>query len=146
MIEIKMYTEADKPDHNEKKVITGFLFKHLENFGDAIADIEKAVDYALKEYNSFGGFVLTAQQDHEILGAVVVNQTGMVGYIPENILVYIAIDKNSRGEGLGKKLMQKAIAHADGDIALHVEANNPARKLYERLGFTNPYLEMRLKK
>jgi len=42
--------------------------------------------------------------------------------------------------------MKKAIEHAEGDIALHVEANNPAKKLYEKPGFTNPYLEMRLKK
>ena len=86
------------------------------------------------------------QEEDRIKGAVVINRTGMNGYIPENILVYIAIDKNSRGEGLGKRLMQEVIEHADGDIALHVEANNPAKILYEKLGFTNPYLEMRLKK
>ncbi|HAQ65841.1 MAG TPA: GNAT family N-acetyltransferase [Bacteroidales bacterium] len=146
MIEIKMYTETDKPDHNEKKVIIGFLFKHLENFGDAIADIEKAVDYALKEYNSFGGFVLTAQQDHEMLGAVVVNQTGMEGYIPENILVYIATHKNHRGKGIGKMLMQEAITKCSGNVALHVEPDNPARFLYEKVGFTTKYIEMRLLK
>jgi ribosomal-protein-alanine N-acetyltransferase len=85
--------------------------------------------------------------DNDILkGVVVVNRTGMGEYIPENILVYIATHKDYRGEGLGKKLMQKVITEAEGDIALHVEANNPAKKLYEKLGFTNPYLEMRLKK
>ena len=42
--------------------------------------------------------------------------------------------------------MQKAIELTEGDIALHVDRDNPAIKLYERLGFTNPYLEMRLKK
>ena len=42
--------------------------------------------------------------------------------------------------------MKEIIAHTKGDIALHVEANNPAKFLYEKLGFTNPYLEMRLKK
>jgi ribosomal protein S18 acetylase RimI-like enzyme len=70
----------------------------------------------------------------------------MSGYIPENILVYIATHRDKRGQGLGKKLMSKAIEISQGDIALHVEADNPARFLYEKLGFTNPYLEMRLKK
>jgi ribosomal protein S18 acetylase RimI-like enzyme len=40
--------------------------------------------------------------------------------------------------------MNKAIELTEGDIALHVEKDNPARFLYEKVGFTNPYLEMRL--
>src|SRR5690606_17360873 len=99
-----------------------------------------------KEADSFGGFILTAVKENEVVGALIVNQTGMKGYIPENILVYIATDTNQRGKGIGKKLMQKAIETATGDIALHVEPDNPARKLYEKLGFTNKYLEMRLTK
>ena len=67
-----------------------------------------------------------------------------VNFIPENILVYIAVDNSQRGKGFGKKLMQKAISIAEGNIALHVEPDNPAKKLYEKLGFTNKYLEMRL--
>ena len=81
-----------------------------------------------------------------ILGATIINRTGMGGYIPENILVYIATHNNYRGKGFGKILMQKAIDYSKGDIALHVEASNPAIHLYNKLGFTNPYLEMRLKK
>ena len=80
------------------------------------------------------------------LGAVVTNKTGMKGYIPENILVYIAVDPNQRGNGTGKALMESVIKSTDGDIALHVEPENPARRLYERLGFTNKYVEMRLHK
>ena len=68
----------------------------------------------------------------------------MDGYIPENILVYIATDKNLRGKGVGKQLMQKAIEVTNGDIALHCEPDNPAKFLYEKLGFTSKYLEMRL--
>ena len=70
----------------------------------------------------------------------------MKGYIPENILVYIAVHNKTRGKGVGKRIMQKAIEIAEGDIALHVEPNNPAKFLYEKLGFENKYLEMRLKK
>jgi len=70
----------------------------------------------------------------------------MSDYIPKNILVYIAVDKTQRGKGYGKDLLNKVIDLTDGDIALHVEKDNPARFLYEKVGFTNPYLEMRLKK
>lgn len=97
----------------------------------------------MQESHSFGGFVLQAIENEDIACVVVVNQTGMNGYIPENILVYIATHKSLRGKGIGKKLMQKTIEIADGNIALHVEADNPARYLYEKLGFTNKYLEMR---
>ena len=67
-------------------------------------------------------------------------------YIPENILVYIAVHQSHRGKGLGKKLMEYTLENCKGDIALHVEADNPAKHLYEKFGFKIPYLEMRLKR
>jgi ribosomal protein S18 acetylase RimI-like enzyme len=42
--------------------------------------------------------------------------------------------------------MKAAVEKADGDVALHVEPHNPARFLYEKIGFTNKYLEYRYKK
>jgi GNAT superfamily N-acetyltransferase len=140
------YDAVNKPTLIEKQEVIDFLFENLEEYGDPKKDIEKAIDYSTKEFVSFGGFTMLLQEDGKTKGAVVINQTGMGGYIPENILVYIAIHKNHRGEGLGRQLMQKAMEFAKGDIALHVEANNPAKFLYEKLGFTNPYLEMRLKR
>jgi GNAT superfamily N-acetyltransferase len=123
-----------------------FLYKHLEQYGDKKDDIEKAVKYAIKETPSFGGFVLEVYDNKDLKGIVVINRTGMSGYIPENILVYIAVDNSERGKGYGKSLMNKAVELTQGDVALHVEKDNPARFLYEKVGFTNPYLEMRLKK
>ncbi|KUL17929.1 MAG: gcn5-related n-acetyltransferase [Proteiniphilum sp. 51_7] len=146
MLHTIIFDEQNKPGEQEKQELVDFLHDQLEQYGDPKNQIERAIDYSLKEFDSFGGFVMLLKQEEQLRAAVVINRTGMDGYIPENILVYIAVDRNNRGEGLGRKLMTQAIAHADGDIALHVEANNPAKRLYERLGFTNPYLEMRLKK
>lgn len=148
MTHTRLFDAVNKPSHLEKKQIVDFLFHSLEQYGDPKTQIEHAINYALKQISSFGGFVITEEDEKTglIQGALVMNNTGMGGYIPENILVYIATHKNARGKGIGKKLMEKAIQLAKGDIALHVEANNPAKGLYEHLGFTNPYLEMRLKK
>lgn len=128
----------------ERDEIATFLHKHLDEFGDSKSDIAKAIDYALNTGVSPGGFVVTARDNGNVVGAVVMNKTGMQGYIPEYILVYIAMHRDYRGHGIGKQLMKEAIKNADGNIALHVEPNNPAKFLYEKLGFTNKYLEMRL--
>jgi ribosomal protein S18 acetylase RimI-like enzyme len=146
MIDTKIFDSLNKPSELEKQQVVDFLHDSLEQYGDPKKDILKAIDYSTKEFTSFGGFTMVIQENQKIVGATIINTTGMGGYIPENILVYIATHKDFRGKGLGKSLMQQAIKHAEGDIALHVEANNPAVHLYKKLGFTNPYLEMRLKK
>lgn len=125
-------------------IISNFLFTHLEKYGDKIEDILKCIEYVMNPKK--GGSIIISSDNNEIVGIVILNKTGMQGFIPENILVYIAVDNRKRGMGYGKKLMEKAIEVTNGDIALHVEPNNPAKKLYEKLGFTNKYLEMRLTK
>ncbi|MDQ2178694.1 GNAT family N-acetyltransferase [Marinifilum sp. D714] len=146
MITIKLMTSFLRPEDYEKKELLDFLYEHLEEYGDDKADIEKAIQYALKETPSMGGFTIVAKLENEIVGAVVVNRTGMEGYIPENILVYIATHKQHRGKGIGKKLMEETMKIAKGSIALHVEPDNPAKHLYEKMGFENKYLEMRFTK
>lgn len=126
--------------------VAGFLFRSLEQYGDEEKHILKCIRYALSEDDGKGGLVTVASEGDNIVGAVVINDTGMGGYIPEHILVYIAVDPSQRGKGTGKKLMERVINDTSGDIALHVEPHNPAKRLYERLGFTNKYLEMRLTK
>ncbi len=146
MIETKLFNETNKPTPKEKEKIIDFLYDNLQEYGDPKPHIEKAIDYALKETDSFGGFVLVSHLHDEITGAVVINQTSMKDYIPANILVYIATHKSHRGKGIGKELVQKAIDLTTGGIALHVEPDNPAKGLYEKFGFTNKYLEMRYTK
>ena len=143
-IDIKLY-EGKLLEKFSIDQIAGFLYAHLDEYGDRKNDILKAIRYALGDNGKPGGFIVLAIHDGKIIGAVIINNTEMSGYIPEHILVYIAVNKEYRGEGIGKKLMRKTINACEGDIALHVEKDNPAKHLYEKLGFTNPYLEMRFK-
>ena len=50
----------------------------------------------------------------------------------------IALAPEFRGRGIGTALLQQLMAEADEGgrkLSIHVEMNNPARSLYERLGF-----------
>ncbi len=145
-IRYEKYTPAQTVGFNEKESIISFLYTHLDEYGDKREDIAKCVEYALNYGNHHGGAILCAWDGLAPVGAVIINKTGMGGYIPENILVYIATHGDYRGQGIGKKLMQMAFEVTEGDIALHVEPENPARRLYEKLGFNNKYLEMRWKR
>ncbi len=138
------YTPQDDVTEQQKKEVADFLFEHLDQFGDEYDAIMRCINFALDDKEKFGGFILVAKENGKIAGAVIINKTGMEGYIPENILVYIAVHKDYRGKGLGKELMLKTFDKAEGSIKLHVEPENPARFLYEKLGFTSKYLEMRL--
>ncbi|MCD4651733.1 MAG: GNAT family N-acetyltransferase [Candidatus Cloacimonetes bacterium] len=142
-INLTVYTPDSKPAIEEKYNVVQFLYHHLEQYRDSEEDIQKSVDYALANDKFTGGIVIVAKLQNEIVGAVIINCTGMNGYVPDNLLVYIAVHNKHRGKKIGRFLMNKTIDLTDGDIALHVEADNPAKLLYEKVGFTNKYLEMR---
>lgn len=143
-----LYTPNKKPTNSERSELVDFLFSELEQYGDPKEEIQACLEFALAESEkSIGGFALVYRNDeNQIVGATIVNETGMSKYIPENILVYIAVHNSTRGQGVGRKIMENAIQIAKGSIALHVEPDNPAKFLYEKLGFTNKYLEMRYQK
>lgn len=147
MIKFNIITsDSDNSTSFNREDIANFLSEHLDQYGDAKKHILSCIGYAFSDNPGQDGFVLVAHEDDEILGVVIINDTNMGGYIPEHILVYIAVHGDSRGRGIGKQLMERTIKETDGDIALHVEPDNPAKYLYEKYGFSNKYLEMRLKK
>lgn len=147
MIKYKfVYSDNQNPTSFDRDTIADFLYEHLDEYGDARKHILSCIGYAFGDQSGQDGFILLAYDGDQIVGAVIINHTNMGGYIPEHILVYIAVNADYRGQGIGKELMKKVIEETEGDIALHVEPDNPAIHLYEKVGFTNKYLEMRLNK
>lgn len=123
-----------------------FLYKYLDRFRDSKQAINLSIDYAFSDADGKGGFLIAAFYQGQLVGALVMNKTGMKEYVPENILVYIAVDGSYRNMGFGKQIIQKSFEWADGNIKLHVEYDNPAKRLYERVGMKTKYAEMRFEK
>lgn len=120
-----------------------YLHTWMRPYQDSPEDTLKGINDALEGRPAPGGFVICATENTTPLGALVMLNTGMTGYIPPNLLLFVAVDPATRGQGIGTRLIEMALEHVDGPIKLHVEADNPARKLYERIGFTTAYFDMR---
>ena len=134
------------PEWQDRPSLADFLHENLKPYEDTVEDIERGLDYAFSVRPGTGGFVLLAEEDQRLLGALVLLHTGMEGYIPPNLLLFVAVTKHCRSKGIGRKLCDRAMAECKGDVCLHVEYDNPAKRLYERLGFHTKYAEMRLKR
>lgn len=145
---VPLRTESERAAfrRDELERVAAFLHRHLDQYGDPIDDIRAAIVRAVGEGAHDGGTVTMAEVDGELVGVVVTNDTHLEGYVPENLLVYVATHGDYRGRGIGKALMRCAVDACRGSIALHVEPDNPAVGLYRSLGFTNKYLEMRLER
>ncbi len=138
--------ESELPPWLDRDKLAGFFHETLKPYEDTVPDIQRALGYAFSPAKSEGGFLLLASREKTPVGAVLMLSTGMKGYIPEYCLVFVSVSPEMRGKGLGGKIIMEAIEAAEGDVKLHVEHDNPAKRLYERLGFTNKYAEMRYTK
>jgi ribosomal protein S18 acetylase RimI-like enzyme len=131
---------AELPPWLDLDELAEFLHDSLKPYEDPLQVVRRGLDDAF----STGGFLVIAAADERVLGALAMLRTGMEGYIPANLLLFVAVDPATRGQGLGRRIVEAALAHADGDVKLHVEYDNPAKRLYERIGFSSKYAEMRI--
>ena len=71
----------------------------------------------------------------------------MKDYQSENLLVYLAVHKDFRKQGIATKLLEEAIRYCDGNITLQInKENNHAIKVFEKNGFTSKKIQMTLRK
>ena len=139
-------TIEDLPAWLDIGSFTDFMHESLKPYEDTPKDIRSGIEYALDDAPGRGGFIVLAHENETPLGAVVMLETGMRGYVPEVLLLFVAVRPDARGRGIGGEIIRTAIDHANGNVKLHVEYDNPAKRLYERIGFTNKYADMRYEK
>lgn len=131
------------PEWAARDRVARFFNETMQPYHDSVEDIERALDYALSTEKGKGGFLLLAERAGTLAGALLMLNTGMKGYIPENILLFVTVAPELRGQGLGRQIIQRALDECGGNVKLHVDYDNPAKRLYERMGFTTKYAEMR---
>lgn len=144
MVKHTLYNAFTKVPMYERASLIDFVQKNTENNEVSTQMIKEAVDYAVKEIPSFGGFVITAKEADKMVGAIVVNKTGLNGGNPKHRVVYLAIHPDQRQGKIGAELIQKSIQLAKGDISLRVSYESDSIELYRTLGFETKYVEMRL--
>jgi ribosomal protein S18 acetylase RimI-like enzyme len=136
----------DFPSWTSPDELARFLHESLKPYEDPLPEVRRGITDALAPHTGEPGFVLIAELDQKVVGALIMLRTGMKGYIPENLLLMVAVDPSTRGMGVGSQVIKRSFELSDGDVKLHVEYDNPAKRLYERLGMTSKYAEMRYHK
>jgi len=110
------------------------------------AEAAKAVPSAAKYLVGWqrpGDFGFIAERNREIIGAAWARRLSAEELrVPygddETPKVSIGVNPNAHGQGVGEKLMRALIDEAARrrlGLCLSVRSENPARRLYERLGF-----------
>lgn len=140
---LKIESPDQFPEWASRVEVESFLHFKMKPFEDKPEDIHEALEYCFSNDPGKGGFTMLTKVNGQLGGICVMLKTGMSGYVPDWILLMISVDPDLRGLGIGGKLAKKCLAEAGTPVKLHVEYDNPAKRLYERLGFTTKYAEMR---
>lgn len=143
---LKVTREDALPDWATREILVDFFHETMKPYEDTKEDINSALDYMFSQDRYAGGYLMLAGQGGKLAGAVLMLHTGMGGYVPEDILLFISVDPELRGQGIGGRLMEQCWKESKGDVKLHVDFDNPAKRLYERMGMEHVYAEMRLKR
>jgi hypothetical protein len=124
MVKPKIYDAYTGISLFKKNTIVQFLLKNLASARLEGSVILKAIESATKEIPSFGGFVITVEEENEIIAALVVNKTGLGGILPEYIAVFQATKPVAKAKIIARKLEEKAIVLSQGDISLLSKSNS----------------------
>lgn len=141
-IQYELLTPVELCNPSLQQSIVTFLYRELGQYRDPEQDIKACLDYILNPER--GGQVFLARDAEKvILGAVLLAKTNMDLFVPPYLLVYIATAERCRGKGVGTSLLQEVQKTVKAPVALHCEYDNPAKRLYEKMGFKSKYAEMR---
>jgi len=149
-IKYEIVTVIDTPSHLEKEEIAEFVFNNQKELKDTKEAIFVSVEFAFGQYKRSGGLVVIARDTNKmnnpLVGCAIVNQTTMMGYVSENLLVYLTVHKDYLDKDINKILLEQTMHFAKGNIDAHVFLNDENEELFKKTGFIHTYQLFRLKR
>lgn len=142
-LEIRLMHESDLKAY--KALRDAMLARHEEAFtSDAAAERGREAESYRSRLSGAGHclFTLLAWDGRQLLGALSAERDGRAKIRHIAHIVGMMVDEAAQGRGLGRALMQAALALLSQEETLQLvtlsvtRSNAPARRLYERCGFT----------
>ena len=121
-------------DQGIRGLVGHSAWEHL--LDDSLGDDREQLDHPFEYIIKPGGQILLAETEGEIVGTAALIKMGEENYE----LAKMAVGKNFRGFGIGKKLLEACIEYArqNGKKSIILESNRkqvPAINMYRRFGF-----------
>ena len=142
-VSITPYCPADQDFLKEMQYEALFVPEGAKPFPWSILEAPNIRKY-YADFGEEGDHAFLAEMDHQPIGAVwarsFTETNPGYGFVATDIPeLSIALSKNFTGKGIGSKLMETMIDHLKANgyraVSLSVDRNNPAMRIYERLGF-----------
>ena len=144
MIKETLYNAFTKIGTSDKRNIIDFLYANIENCIASKSDTLRVVENAVKDNRaSFGGFILELSEGGKIVGVAIINQTGMEGITPKNVLVQIAASRDFDTQLILKRLIDRVLSQTGGELGLQILPDNPAMNYFKNMGFRTSFLVMK---
>ncbi len=132
---IRTFDAFSKPTSRQINRLADFMDRQLPYYSNEADPIRKSLQYAIKEKAGLGGYIFVLENQDAVIGALVLNRTGMDYLLGTYLLAYIAVREDYRNAGHGTSLVEYARSYCKGSISVHLRPEEEAHPFFERLGF-----------
>lgn len=115
-LQLELYTPFDKPTYSVFYEIIAFLRKQTSSEKE---HIQKAIEYAVKDRPSYGGFILRIKIAEKTVAVAILNQTGLAGIMPNYLVSYLEVQSQLENYAeVHQLLLKKSIELTNGELGL----------------------------
>lgn len=123
-LKVEVYSSYQPITSKRKAELTQFMLLHYNPTPLLKQHIQQAMTYALKDASllrgsySHGGIVLIAVTDDQLVGGLIANRTGLMDFLPQTLVSFIATETDYRQKGIAGHLIEHCKKFLPGTMAI----------------------------